>query len=113
MQILDHEQEVASTTGKAHAVIPAFTFYRDRTGDEEEKHGKRGKNILKSPSVIGVFICTLERINSFTVLCQSKVQRLLRLVSAQPSVRDVPSSFPWCDLKSKRNNHQIRIRVYS
>ena len=38
---------MASTTGKAHAVIPAFTFYRDRTGDEEEKHGKRGKNIFK------------------------------------------------------------------
>lgn len=48
---------MASTTGKAHAVIPTFTFYRDRTGDEEEKHGKRGKNF------IGVFICTLEHIN--------------------------------------------------
>ena len=43
-QILDHEQEVCSTTGKSHAVIPAFTFYRDRTGDEEEKQGKRGNN---------------------------------------------------------------------
>ena len=32
-----------STTGKGHAVIPAFTFFRDRTGDEEEKHTKRGK----------------------------------------------------------------------
>ena len=36
---------MASTTGKAHAVIPAFTFYRDRTGDEDEKQGKRGENI--------------------------------------------------------------------
>lgn len=43
-QILDHEQEVCSTTGKSHAVIPAFTFYRDRTGDEDEKQGKRGNN---------------------------------------------------------------------
>lgn len=41
LQILDHEQEVCSTTGKSHAVIPAFTFYRDRTGDEDEKQ-KRG-----------------------------------------------------------------------
>ena len=54
---------MASTTGKAHAVIPASTFYRDRTGDEEEKHAKRGKNNSKSLSVIGVFICTLEHIN--------------------------------------------------
>ena len=54
---------MVSTTGKAHAVIPAFTFYRDRTGDEEEKHGKRSKNNSKSLSVIGVFICTLEHIN--------------------------------------------------
>ena len=43
-QILDHEQEVCSTTGKSHVVIPAFTFYRDRTGDEDEKQGKRGNN---------------------------------------------------------------------
>ncbi|XP_078372473.1 androglobin-like isoform X6 [Oculina patagonica] len=42
LQILDHEQEVCSTTGKSHAVIPAFTFFRDRTGDEDEKQGKRG-----------------------------------------------------------------------
>lgn len=42
LQVLDHEQEVVSTTGKGHAVIPAFTFFRDRTGDEEEKHTKRG-----------------------------------------------------------------------
>ena len=41
VKILDHEQEVCSTTGKSHAVIPAFTFYRDRTGDEDEKQ-KRG-----------------------------------------------------------------------
>ena len=44
LQILDHEQEVCSTTGKSHAVIPAFTFYRDRTGDEDEKQGKRGNS---------------------------------------------------------------------
>jgi len=48
LQILDHEQEVASTMGKAHAVIPAFTFYRDRTGDEEEKQGKRGEKIKQN-----------------------------------------------------------------
>ncbi|XP_068698412.1 androglobin-like isoform X1 [Montipora foliosa] len=42
LQILDHEQEIASTTGKSHAVIPAFTFFRDRTGDEDEKQTKRG-----------------------------------------------------------------------
>lgn len=95
---------MASTTGKAHAVIPTFTFYRDRTGDEEEKHGKRGKNF------IGVFILHFGT-HKFTVVCQSKVQGLLRLVSAQPSVREVTSSFPWWDLKSKRNSHQIRIRV--
>ena len=99
---------MASTTGKAHAVIPAFTFYRDRTGDEEEKHGKRGKNNSKSLSVIGVFICTLEHINLQSL---NKVQGLLRLVSAQPSVREVLSSFRWCDLTSKRNNHQIRLRL--
>ena len=46
-QILDHEQEVCSTTGKSHAVIPAFTFYRDRTGDEEEKQGKLKKLISR------------------------------------------------------------------
>ena len=34
--------------GKAHAVIPAFTFYRDRTGDEEEKQGKRGEKIKQN-----------------------------------------------------------------
>lgn len=44
VKILDHEQEVCSTTGKSHAVIPAFTFYRDRTGDEDEKQ-KRGKKV--------------------------------------------------------------------
>ena len=44
VKILDHEQEVCSTIGKSHAVIPAFTFYRDRTGDEDEKQ-KRGKKV--------------------------------------------------------------------
>ena len=44
VKILDHEQEVCSTTGKSHAVIPAFTFYRDRTGDEDEKQ-KRGEKV--------------------------------------------------------------------
>ena len=42
LQILDHEQEVTSATGKGHTVIPAFTFYRDRTADEDDKKGKRG-----------------------------------------------------------------------
>ncbi|KAK3749550.1 hypothetical protein QZH41_007283 [Actinostola sp. cb2023] len=42
LQILDHEVEVASSTGKAHAVIPAFIFYRDRNGDEDEKQSRRG-----------------------------------------------------------------------
>lgn len=52
---MDHEQEVFSTTGKSHAVIPAFTFYRDRTGDEDEKQGKRGNNTryLLTKSVSG------------------------------------------------------------
>ncbi|XP_048577844.1 androglobin isoform X3 [Nematostella vectensis] len=42
LQILDDEVEVMSTTGKGHAVIPAFIFYRDRTGDEDEVQSKRG-----------------------------------------------------------------------
>ena len=46
VQILDHEVEVASSTGKAHAVIPAFIFYRDRNGDEDEKQSRRGKYIM-------------------------------------------------------------------
>lgn len=49
LQILDHEQEVSSTTGKAHAVIPAFTFYRDRMGEEDEKQGKRGEQTKQTP----------------------------------------------------------------
>lgn len=43
---------MANTTGKAHAVIPAFTFYRDRTGDEDEKQGKRGNKIKKKPIIV-------------------------------------------------------------
>ncbi|KAJ8026646.1 Androglobin [Holothuria leucospilota] len=37
LQILDHEEEVASTKGKGHAVIPAFKFLRDREPGEEER----------------------------------------------------------------------------
>ena len=42
IKILDHEKEVISTTGKGHAVIPAFTFFKDRTGDDDEKLSARG-----------------------------------------------------------------------
>ena len=42
-QILDHEQEVTSATGKGHVVIPAFMFFRDRTGDDDDKHSVRGE----------------------------------------------------------------------
>ncbi|PIK43982.1 putative androglobin isoform X22 [Apostichopus japonicus] len=42
LQILDQEQEVASTKGKGHAVIPAFRFLRDREpGEDERRSGSR------------------------------------------------------------------------
>ncbi|KAL4233261.1 hypothetical protein ACF0H5_007945 [Mactra antiquata] len=53
--ILNNEEEVASTLGKGHAVIPAFTFLKDINPDEEPKRstsrssnkgdskGKKGK----------------------------------------------------------------------
>ena len=42
LQVLDHEEELASTAGKGHAVIPAFTFLRDKEpGEEERRSGSR------------------------------------------------------------------------
>ncbi|XP_071819104.1 androglobin-like isoform X13 [Apostichopus japonicus] len=42
LQILDQEEEVASTKGKGHAVIPAFRFLRDREpGEDERRSGSR------------------------------------------------------------------------
>lgn len=35
--VLNNEEEVASTLGKGHAVIPAFTFLKDINPDEEPK----------------------------------------------------------------------------
>lgn len=35
--VLNNEEEVASTLGKGHAVIPAFTFLKDINPDEEVK----------------------------------------------------------------------------
>ena len=35
--VLNNEEEVASTRGKGHAVIPAFTFLKDINPDEEPK----------------------------------------------------------------------------
>eukprot|EP00057_Strongylocentrotus_purpuratus_P006163 XP_011660637.1 PREDICTED: androglobin isoform X28 [Strongylocentrotus purpuratus] len=41
LDILDNEESVASTSGKGHAVIPAFTFLRDREPGEDEKRSSR------------------------------------------------------------------------
>ena len=41
-QILDNESVVASAEGKGHVVLPAFTFLRDRTEDDE-KYSHRSK----------------------------------------------------------------------
>ena len=41
LEVLDNEESVASTAGKGHAVIPAFTFLRDREPGEEEKRSSR------------------------------------------------------------------------
>ena len=42
LQILDNEEEVACVLGKGHAVIPAFTFLRDRDpGEDERRSGSR------------------------------------------------------------------------
>ncbi|XP_038078681.1 androglobin-like isoform X2 [Patiria miniata] len=42
LQVLDHEEVMATTTGKGHAVIPAFTFHRDKEpGEEERRSGSR------------------------------------------------------------------------
>ena len=37
LSVLNNEEEVASTIGKGHAVIPAFTFLKDINPDEENK----------------------------------------------------------------------------
>ncbi|XP_065057122.1 androglobin-like isoform X2 [Rhopilema esculentum] len=41
LDILDDETVVASATGKGHVVLPAFTFLRDHTDDDEEKASHR------------------------------------------------------------------------
>ena len=35
--VLNNEEEVASTLGKGHAVIPAFTFLKDINPEEDAK----------------------------------------------------------------------------
>ena len=35
--LLDNDVEVASTTGKGHCVIPAYTFLKDLERDSDEK----------------------------------------------------------------------------
>ena len=43
-----------------------------------------------------------------TRFCSESFAKVLaQPVIARPSMRNVPSSFPWCDLKSKRNKHQV------
>lgn len=44
IQVLDHEEELVSASGKGHVVLPSFIFLKDHTGaDETEKRpGSRG-----------------------------------------------------------------------
>ncbi|KAL3881172.1 hypothetical protein ACJMK2_027629 [Sinanodonta woodiana] len=52
--VLDHDEELASTIGKGHAVIPAFFFLKDINPDDEQKRpgskssNKGGKNTAVS-----------------------------------------------------------------
>ncbi|XP_022081747.1 androglobin-like [Acanthaster planci] len=47
LQVLDHEEEMVHTTGKGHAVIPAFTFHRDKEpGEEEERRSGSRVSVL-------------------------------------------------------------------
>jgi len=37
LQVLDHEQEQLSATGKGHVILPAFIFQKDAVADEDSK----------------------------------------------------------------------------
>eukprot|EP00794_Sanderia_malayensis_P000438 gene438-1079_t len=45
LDILDNEIAVASSEGKGHTVIPAFTFLRDHIDDDEEKASHRSSRL--------------------------------------------------------------------